>query len=30
VREMLVRDETGRLVVLMLERRMVRSPERKI
>ena len=30
VREMLVRDETGRLVVLMRERRMVRSPERKI
>ena len=30
VREMLVRDETGQLVVRMRERRMVRSPERKI
>jgi acyl dehydratase len=30
VREMLIRDETGRLVILMRERRMVRSPEKKI
>lgn len=30
VREMLVRDDTGKLIVLMRERRMVRSPERKI
>ena len=30
VREMLVRDDAGRLVVLMRERRMVRSPEKKI
>ena len=30
VREMLIRDETGQLVVLMRERRMVRSPEKKI
>ena len=30
VREMLIRDETGQLIVLMRERRMVRSPERKI
>jgi acyl dehydratase len=30
VRELLIRDETGRLVILMRERRMVRSPEKKI
>jgi acyl dehydratase len=30
VRELLIRDETGRLVVLMRERRMVRSPDKKI
>lgn len=30
VRELLIRDETGHLVVLMRERRMVRSPEKKI
>jgi N-terminal half of MaoC dehydratase len=30
VREMLIRDDTGRLIVLMRERRMVRSPEKKI
>jgi len=30
VREMLVRDDRGKLTVLMRERRMVRSPERKI
>jgi len=30
VRELLIRDDTGQLIVLMRERRMVRSPERKI
>ncbi|MBM4256244.1 MAG: MaoC family dehydratase [Deltaproteobacteria bacterium] len=30
VREMLVRDTTGQLVLLMRERRMVRSPDKKI
>ena len=30
VREMLIRDDTGKAVVLMRERRMVRSPEKKI
>jgi acyl dehydratase len=30
VREMLIKDETGKSVVLMRERRMIRSPEKKI
>src|ERR1043166_2958391 len=30
VRELLIKDETGKSVVLMRERRMIRSPEKKI